>query len=142
MDRFLVSKFDHTKLVIVESVFPVASFIGCLYVNKTTIINVVTNKGYFFVLYDDDGIKKKGISTKGLFDKAKTICADSNVHVNKALEYDVQINTPKAWNYNFISKKREAIISNKRIIVEIYARNLNEQQTDAKLSEEIFRLQK
>ncbi|RZL62305.1 MAG: hypothetical protein EOO93_09400 [Pedobacter sp.] len=141
LDRFLLSKFDYIKLIIFELIFLVLSTIGYLYNTKITLINIETNKSYFFVVYDDYGLKKSDIPTKGLFDKSITINTDTTVHIYKSLEYDAQVNPPKAWNFSFTSKKLDAKIGSQHVIIGIYARNMNEKEVNLKLKEEIMRLQ-
>ena len=104
-------------------------------------INIETGKPYFFVVYDNQGLQKGDIPSKGIFNKSITITNDSTIHIYQGLEYDAQVNPPSAWNYSFSSKKAEASIHAEKVVIQIFARELNEKELNEKLQEEVIRLQ-
>lgn len=140
-DRFLVSKVAYRKLVIFEFIFLVVCTIWYMYSSRYTMINIETSKPYFFIVYDNGGLKKADIPSTGLFKKSITITSDSNIHIQKSLEYDAQVNPPVSWNYNYSSNKAEANANGEHIIVQIIANDMGEKELKEKLDEEVKRIQ-
>jgi len=139
-DRFLISKIAYKKLVIFEFIFLVVCTAWYVYSSRYTMINIETSRPYFFIVYDNSGLKKSDIPSKGLLNRSITITSDSNIHIQKSLEYAAQINPPLSWKFDFYSAKTETQVNGENVIVEIFAQKMNEKELKEKLDEEVNRM--
>lgn len=141
IDRFLVSKISYKKLFIAETIFLIGLTLWFGYSSGYTEINIETSKPYFFVIYNDDGLKKSDIPSTGLFNKSITVKSDSDIFINHELEYSAQINPPKSWNYSYSSNKIEKIIKNKKVTIQIFTGNTSETERNELLENEAKKLE-
>lgn len=120
VDRLLISQISYIKLFIGEGIFLIVASLWYVYSTSYTEINVETSKPYFFVLYSEDGLKKKDIPSKGLFSKSILVKSDSNVYVHYDLYNKAQINPPQSWKYNFSSNAIDTTINSKKVVMQVY----------------------
>lgn len=142
IDRFLVLKMSYKKLFIAEIILIVSVALWVNYSSSYTEINIETSKPYFLVIYNEDGLKKSDIPSKGLFSKSILIKSDSAIYINDKLEYAAQVNPPAAWNYSFSSNKIEKIINSKKVTLQIFAVDMSEMERTQLLEAEAKRLVK
>lgn len=133
IDRLLSTKIAYKKLFVFELLFLIICLFWYLYSSSYTMINIETSKPYFLVVYDNNGLKKNDIPTEGVFNKSITITSDTTVHISKSLEYDAQINPPKAWKYSYSSFKKEARVNGENVVIEIFAHEMQESVLKEKL---------
>lgn len=143
-DRFLVNHIAYKKLFIGESILLVIAIVWYSYSSGYTAINIETTKPYFFVLYSNEGLKKKDIPAKGLFSKSIVIKSDETIELNYELYNSAQVNPPESWNYSFSSLGIDSSINGAKAILQIYDRE-NKMTVDEKnelLKKEIERIMK
>lgn len=141
IDRFLVTKISYKKLFIAEFILLISVTIWYIYSTSYTEINIETSKPYFFVIYNDDGLKKADIPSTGLFNKSIVIKSDSNIYIANDLQYSAQINPPKSWNGSYSSNKIEKTINGKKITIQIFAGNTTEKERNQLLEIEAKKLE-
>ncbi|MBX2923101.1 MAG: hypothetical protein KF746_12960 [Chitinophagaceae bacterium] len=141
-DRFLVSKIAYKTLFIGEAVFLVIVVLWYTYSISYTEINIETSKPQFFVLYNEEGLQKKDIPSKGLFSKSIVIKSDTIIKVNYDLYNKAQINPPESWNYDFSSYAIDTTIDGKKAIMQIYVQGgkMSADEQDKLVREEIGKI--
>ncbi|MEO7044885.1 MAG: hypothetical protein ABI091_06225 [Ferruginibacter sp.] len=142
IDRFLVLKMSYKKLFIAEIILLVSLTLWANYSSSYTEINIETSKPYFVVIYNENGLKKSDIPSKGLFSKSILIKSDSAIYINDKLEDAAQVNPPAAWNYSFSSNKIEKIINSKKVTIQIFAADMSELERTQLMEAEAKKLMK
>lgn len=141
VDRFMVSRIAYKKLLIFELIFLAVCTIGYMYFNRVAEIKIETAKPYFFVIYDHGDLKKSEIPKKGLFNRSTVLKIDSVIHIDKALEYEVQIKPPSGWNNKYTMERTEAEVNSEKVTIAIFAREMEYKKLSQLLQEEKKKLE-
>lgn len=140
IDRYLITKIAYKKLFVVELILIIGVIFWYVYSAGYTEIKIETSRPYFFIIYDDAGLKKSSIPSTGLFKKSIQIKIDSSMHLNYTLKDKVQITPPRNWNYGYLTKGWDTVIHSNKVEIQVFSLNLSQGKVDSLLNAEIAQL--
>ena len=137
IDRYLVSKIAYKKLFIAEIALIVCATFWYIFSAGYAEVKIDTTKPYFFIVYDDGGLKKSEMPSAGLFKTSIRLNAESAVRLNYSLKNETLIDPPPSWNYDYLTNVWDTVVGSNKIELQLFALKLSQEKMDSLLRAEI-----
>jgi hypothetical protein len=132
-DRYLVTKIRLRKIIVGELIIFLLIPFLFMYLNKKTRIHIDTNEEYYILVYNENGLTKEQIPSKGLFNRGITIHNQTTINLHSSLlkDNEILVETLKGWRDGETNMYFDTTINSKKVTYQMFYHHLSSELADS-----------